>query len=437
MKNDLAAKRSAALLWMAAMSKPTATQLKALHAVVVDDIAIAGAGQDGRDAALKWLAVWPGKAMFRTGEWGEPEAEGDLICATCMFDSRAAYHGATLTLGFNAQHLISSAQLVVRAAPEPLGGVINRVWGARKGLDQLPEHLSKSYGINVKKVTKLDNGVMRVDRGDGAPWVARVFPADRPPTEVKGDAAVLQFLGSRDYPAERCAGEVTTHHGQGVLITEFIKGQQPSSTLANVRQMADLLGRLHALKGGPKATKRPSGGLHLYTADPSVQGEIDMANACLEAGAFRGTDKRYELLAKGLKDADAFSALPAALTHPDFHPKNTIAGPDGLVPIDWAGAGQGPRILAFATLLFYGSLSAKGWEPKKVDAILDSYIEHVSPTAPEIDRLAEAMQLRMLIHETYSWCSGMAMQRKPASRKDWPDNDKTCVAIAEHVASRF
>lgn len=434
MKNDQAARLSAARVWTAAMSKPGATQLKALGAAVVDDISISG--HVGREATLERLRTWPGKAMFRTGEWGEPEAYRDHVTVKCLFDSKAAYYSGTLTLGFDKHGLINSAQLVVTAAPEPLGGVVNRVWGPRRGLDQLPEHLATTYGVKVKKVTPLDNGVLRVDRGDGEPWVVRVFPIDRPLAEVKGDAAVLKFLDTKGYPAERCAGDVSSHEGQGVLVTEFIKGKEPSSSAANVKQMADLLGRLHALKGGPKATKRPSGGLHLFTPDPSVRGEIDMAKTCLTAGAFRGTDKRYDQLAEGLEAADDFSALPTALTHPDFHFKNTVAGPDGLVPIDWAGAGTAPRVLALATLLFYGSLAPKGWDAKKVDAMFDAYRQHVSPTAAEIDRLAEAMQLRMLIHETYSWCVGMATQRKPSSRKDWPDNDKTCREIAAHVAAR-
>ena len=424
-------KLHAASLWMAAMSKPAATQFKALAAVLADDIAISS--RSGKDEVLEWLGSWPGKSLIRTGTWLEPAVDGDEVHVKCMFDKKAAYYAGELTLSVDGDGIIRKASMLVLPAPQPLGGAIQRVWGPRRAVERLPDHLADAHGITARKTTQLDNGVFKVETKDDGPLVVRVFPADRPVAEVKGDAAVLGFLEQREFPAERCVAPVSTFEGQGVLVTGFVPGKQPTATLRNASAMAGLLGRLHALKGAPKAVKREAGGLHLYSAGTSIRSEIDTAIRSLEAGAFRGTDKRYDALMVALHEADDFAGLPVALSHPDFHFKNMVATKDDLVPIDWAGAGTAPRVLALGFLLFYGSLVQTGWDPKRVGAIVASYLEHVPITDDEVDHLAGAMLHRMLIHEVYGWCVGMASQRKPGPAKEWPTNAPMCEAIAERV----
>lgn len=421
---------SIARLFTDALSKPAATQIKALKPHLDDGLTVGG--QIGPDAIGHWLANWPGKSLFRTGTWVEPMVSGGEVVVVCDFDERAAYFQGVLTLSISRSGSIEKASLVVKAAPGLLGDVITRTWGARRAIDQLPDHLAATYGITVERTAALDNGVLRVDRKDGSPWVVRVFPDDRAVSEVKGDAAILSHLEKQGLAAERVAAPVSTFEGQGVLVTEFVAGGEPKPTMSTVKEMADWLGRLHALHRGPAATKRPGGGLHLYSADASVAAEIDTARQSLADGAFRGTDKRHEQLLVALTAADDFSTLPAALTHPDFHFKNVVAGKDGLVPIDWAGSGRGPRVLALAVLLFYGSLAPKGWDPKRVEAMMAAYSTHISPTEEELDRLAEAMQHRMLIHSAYNWCVGMARNRKPLPG-EWPKNRKLCEEIASRA----
>jgi hypothetical protein len=59
-----------------------------------------------------------------------------------------------------------------------------------RSTDGLADHLGACYGIGVTGLAELDLGVFRVERAEGEPWVARVFPAVRPLAEVEGDAAV-------------------------------------------------------------------------------------------------------------------------------------------------------------------------------------------------------------------------------------------------------
>lgn len=425
----------AATLWMEAMSKPGATQLKALAPVVAEHVAMVT--RSGRSEVLEWMRSWPGKSMIRTGTWLEPAVVGGEVRVTCMFDAKAAYHRGELTLSFDADGIITNAAFVVSPAPEPLGGVILRVWGPRRGLDRLPDHLVATYGVEVKTTTALDNGVIKVDSRQHGRLVARVFPGDRPVAEVEGDAAVLTFLEKQGFPAERCAGPVSVLDGQPVLLTHFVEGKQPVATLRNATAMAGLLGRLHALKGGPKAARREAGGLHLYSADTTIESEVNTALACLEVAASRGTDQRYEKLRLALLEADDFAGLPTALSHPDVGFKNTIATKEALVPIDWAGVGKAPRVLALGMLLFYGSLAKAGWDPKRVDAMLAAYREHVDVTGDEVDHLATAMQHRMLIHETYAWCLAKAQRRTFTSMGEWPQQIPTTEAIADHVRTRL
>jgi len=66
-------------------------------------------------------------------------------------------------------------------------------------------HLGGRYGIEVAATAELDADVLRVDRRDGPPWVARVFSGERPVADVEAEAALLRRLEEAGFPAERPA----------------------------------------------------------------------------------------------------------------------------------------------------------------------------------------------------------------------------------------
>jgi hypothetical protein len=93
--------------------------------------------------------------------------------------------------------------------------------------------------------------------------VARIFssPTDSV-SRVEGDAEILRFLASHDFPAERIAHDepVSVLNGSGVIVTEFVEGGRTIDDPAlNVPptwfELASLLGRLHSLpaEGGAVA----------------------------------------------------------------------------------------------------------------------------------------------------------------------------------------
>jgi hypothetical protein len=96
----------------------------------------------------------------------------------------------------------------------------------RDGVETLPVHVEKVYGISLTKVSRLDVGVFRLDRGGNAiPLVGRLFSAARAHAAAEADLAVLRYLSEVEFPAERPFGDslLTSHEGQALLITEFVK----------------------------------------------------------------------------------------------------------------------------------------------------------------------------------------------------------------------
>ena len=81
--------------------------------------------------------------------------------------------------------------------------------------NRLRTQLEASYGIRVTGLTELDAGVFRVGRPDGPDWVARVFSPERPAAAVAGDAGILRFLASNEFPAERLATPESVSQADG------------------------------------------------------------------------------------------------------------------------------------------------------------------------------------------------------------------------------
>jgi hypothetical protein len=144
--------------------------------------------------------------------------------------------------------------------------VLQRMY-QRDGQDALPAHLEQARGITVARMSRLDVGVFRVDRGDGGiPLVARLFAGARPFSSAEADLAVLRYLAEIDFPAERPFGSVgvTNHQGQAVLVTEFVKqvprAKRPSFPIV---ALGAIIGRLHGL-AVPIGADRPAGALHHF-----------------------------------------------------------------------------------------------------------------------------------------------------------------------------
>jgi Ser/Thr protein kinase RdoA (MazF antagonist) len=278
----------------------------------------------------------------------------------------------------------------------------------RSGSESVASHLEAAHGVTVKATRELDLGVHRVDLASGGRWIARVFPAARDVEAVRLDARLLSQLSAAGFPAERCAvpEPVSVLDGQGVLVTECAPGRALAAKAPAFEFLGRLLGQLHAMPADAMpANGRAGGAWHHLLPDGSPADELAAARALLHDARHRvpaGGAARYDDLAAALATADACADLPHALVHPDCVPGNAISQPDGGVTlIDWAGAGQGPRIVSLGCLLW-----AAAGNRANVAAALGGYRESISLGPAEASRLGAAMRLRPLILACWTFATG-------------------------------
>jgi Ser/Thr protein kinase RdoA (MazF antagonist) len=306
-------------------------------------------------------------------------------------------------------------------APPPASAfdsVLQRMY-QREGVDTLPDHLEQAYGITVAKVSQLDVGVFRVDRGDqGPPLAARLFAAARPFAAAEADLAVLRYLAEVGFPSERPFGDtsLSSHEGQAVLVTEFVK-EVPKAKRPPypIPRLGAMIGRLHAL-AVPAGANRPAGALHHFSegtmADElaAVAGWLD----AIEDQAGTGAGDALDKVRVALSTADGGDGLPEALVHPDPAPKNAIFTAEGPVLVDWTSAGRGPRLPSMTLVL------RSGWAAVP---FLKGYSRVVSLTQEERDRLAGLLFSRQLVDVVFRLCRDpqtavAAAKKLPALRRD-------------------
>jgi Ser/Thr protein kinase RdoA (MazF antagonist) len=135
----------------------------------------------------------------------------------------------------------------------------------------------------------------------------------------------------------------------------------------------------------------------------------------------------FDALRAEVAALDVAEGLPEGLIHPDFVLANVVATPGGMVLVDWAGAGRGPRLWPLAFLLY--AEAAK--EPRRAGAVLLGYREHVTLEAEELDRLGAVARARPLILRAWSVCMGQAT---PTEAMTAASETK---ALTEMVATRI
>lgn len=294
--------------------------------------------------------------------------------------------------------------------------------------ERLLAHLRDRYGIDAVAATKVsshNDHVFRVDRRDGDPWIARVFPADRPPAGVEGDAAVLGFLERVGFPAERLAVPDATSavDGSSVLVTQFVNGRPlPEAVGADdIRRftvMADLLGRLHSLPLDD-SVGRPGGA---SGEDPSREGSArqDVLASLTFLDAFEAkvsvADRSaFDDLRRRVHAADDGDGLPEATVHGNLlhAPDHVILREREPVVIQWKASGRGRRLADFAYLM-WGAGRAR-LDPDWIETVVRAYRAHVELTDEEVERLEGVMYLRPLYLVCFGYGSG---QRASPDRRD-------------------
>ena len=303
----------------------------------------------------------------------------------------------------------------------------------------MKEHLESRYGIAISQLDKLDEGVYRVDRRDGPPWVARIFLPDRPVQAIEGDAAFLRFLEGRDYPAERCAHPepVSISEGCGMLVTEFVDGVPPADEPETDRRLGDLLGRLQTLADPPAAVTRPAGALHHWTPQGGgPAADLAAATAWLDEVEPRvppAHRPQFDSLRADIARTDDCADLPVALLHPDMIRRNVVSTAAGdLVAFDWTGAGRGPRIAPLG-LLLYSAAVMPALDLARIDGVVAGYRAHVTLADDEWAKLEHAIRRLPLVFACWLFCGAIRVGGPPPVETPWWPRYDLADAIADRA----
>jgi Ser/Thr protein kinase RdoA (MazF antagonist) len=321
--------------------------------------------------------------------------------------------------------------------------------GAGLPVGAVRDHLQNHHGVIVTALTPLGvhapgglgdlpagdpdgelHAVLRIDLADGRSWVARVFPPERRLADLEGDAHILRVLEAHGFPAERCATEapVSATAGRGVIVTGFVAGERAVGRGHTFGVLGALLGRLHARTEQTSTPARPGGGWHHLIVQGSPAEELEAAMELadqLRARADESQGKTHRALMDALTDADGCDGLPEGLLHPDFVPVNTIVEPGGgLVVVDWAGAGRGPRLWALAFLLW----AAGARDLRLVDIVVAHYARHVLLTEAELDRLPAAVRARPAVFACWRLATGAGGPQEVLEDLRWARRLSTVIA---------
>jgi Ser/Thr protein kinase RdoA (MazF antagonist) len=248
-------------------------------------------------------------------------------------------------------------------------------------------------------------------------------------SRVEGDAEILRFLASHDFPAERLAHDepVSVLNGSGVIVTEFVAGGRPTDEHGRVRspavyhELASLLGRLHTLPAAGGAVARDGGseehdgGFHVGRPKQDLAAAMSFLASVEDQVAPEGREK-FEWLRDKVEHADDAEGLPEALTHGNYHPWAAVGSPGNLIIVGWAGSGRGPRLPALAWLL---RTAKEGNNDEIVDAAMRGYREHVQLTAEELDRLPGALNIRPLWLACLEYKMHVRAGHTPTLEKGW------------------
>jgi Ser/Thr protein kinase RdoA (MazF antagonist) len=213
-------------------------------------------------------------------------------------------------------------------------------------------------------------------------------------------ALVLDWLAKQGYPAPRLVlarhGKVlATHAGYSTLAMTYLPGQPLRTTAPHLERLAGVLGRLHALEGGPGG----GAGLPASWWHP-LDGTITPLFEQLEdlgAEVPPRWQPFHAALVATLGDLRGRDDLPLAAIHGDCYPANAIeTSEEGqVVLIDWDCAGWGTAVLDLGGLLLDAQPDPAPGEPiavhpQLVAAMVASYRQYRDPTALEREALLEA-----------------------------------------------
>jgi Ser/Thr protein kinase RdoA (MazF antagonist) len=222
----------------------------------------------------------------------------------------------------------------------------------------------------------------------GGPVVAKLFRCDRPLAETTADVAAIRRAAehgiTRDIIATYDGSLLAAGAWGSGYLTPFVAGVHPPATTQRLRDLGDLLGRLHT-------TPAPDPRLRWHDA----QRVAEIRERCAHDDA-PAWFQSAALILGPLPDC------PLGFIHTDAFFNNCLQQADGtLVLIDWDDAGTGP----FVTDLAYVCACLSWNSPDCGDlitAFASGYRPHRRVTAQEIACLPRSMLFWMLLYADFA-----------------------------------
>ena len=306
----------------------------------------------------------------------------------------------------------------------------------------------------MREITQLSPhgaGVFRVDRADGPTWVARLFhEGGRPAESVLGDIEIMRHLEAHGFPAERVAHAepLSRLADDDVLVTLHAPGK-PGVGAEHAEALAEMLGRLHRLPPGTGRVRRDGGAFGHDKANEGkpkmdVRAAVGLLDSVAHLIAPEGRPVLGRLRAE-LERTDTGDGLPEALTTLNVTDRDVIVGDDGSFTfVDWKPAGQGPRIVSLAWLLYGATQRGHPMYPHPEHIDLDlvrrtvrGYAREITPTAEELSRLGAIIRLHQLYMAAWYYRhSALAGVTPNGSEGFMPRHDLT-DKVAEAAVAEF
>jgi Ser/Thr protein kinase RdoA (MazF antagonist) len=225
-----------------------------------------------------------------------------------------------------------------------------------------------------------------------------------------------------------------------VLVTEAVRSVPRSERRKAIKdagglaELGAMLGRLSTLESPSGAASRPGGAWH-HAADGSPAAEIAAARSWLEEAQERAPARElahFSAIEDELDSLDDGAGLPQAFIHPDFVFANVVATDEpGMVVVDWAGAGVGPRAWPLAFLLWAEAVK----DPRRAALARAGYRRVVKLTAVEVDRLAGMMRARPLIFGLWRLHAGIT--NAAAIVAGAMEQRRLTTSLADRIRARF
>ncbi len=295
--------------------------------------------------------------------------------------------------------------------------------------------LALHWGITAHEVTLLASRgrrrILRIDRPDAPPVVLRAYENPDGHQVSVAQAAMLDWLEQRGYPAPRLhptirGGETVDTGTWQWLVVDFIAGPQAGFTPGNFAALSRVLARLHALE---MEAALPDSTFHPMLAGPA---------AARQLSGFAGISGERAHVASSflasLATAPRFAQAPRSPVHTDAFPGNAVACADGqMLLIDWDDAGAGTAVLDLGYLLatcVADLPDGTAPPPERVVAIAEGYRSCRTTTISEMELLADAIAFVPAVYGAWHLAACLRGEAPDAAWRGWWNRHQAAEAIA-------